>query len=54
MVKQKRINVDDKLHVCTLCKIDKKTAKKFISENNMDSVSVLPELTILKLSVTKS
>ena len=43
----KNINVDDKSHVCTHCKIYKGALRKFRAKNNMDRGSTPPELSDL-------
>ena len=43
----RNINVDDKLHVCTRCNVDRGAPEKFSAENNMDPESVPPELSDL-------
>ena len=43
----KNINIDEKFHVCTHCKIDYETPKKISAENNMDPGLVPPELSDL-------
>lgn len=43
----KNINNDDKSHVCTRYRIDKRVQKKFNAENNADPGSFPPELSDL-------
>ena len=43
----KNINPDDKSHVSTHCKIDKRTTRNFNAENNIHPGSVPPELSDL-------